>query len=188
MMAPLEPPALICLNFQRWAFSSPHRSLLHAGMLNRARACIDWARHQTLPLIHVHSFRPGSRREHGHGALPGFEPLPTEILAFKSSASLFQSRELAAAGPLRDALVIGFTAARDCIAAAVDAQRMGVRLLFVADAIASPDLTDLEPSAARGIQAVLEQFAALITTDELIGYGMEFSREPARRTVNYAKG
>lgn len=187
MMAAQEPPALICLNFQRWAFSSPHRSHLHAGMLGRARTCMDWARRQMLPLIHVHSLRPGGLRELGQGALPGFEPLPTEILAFKRSASLFQSRELASAGPLRDALVIGFTAARDCVAAAVDAQRMGARLMFVADAIASPDITDLEPSADRGIQAVLEQFAALVTTNELIGYGVEFSREPLRRTVNYAE-
>jgi hypothetical protein len=134
-----------------------------------------WARTRNLPVVHVHS-----RREDGVAAapIPGFEPRPTESLIYKSTRSLFDSVELKrAVDPICQALVLGFTGAGDCVAAAVDAARLGVRLVFITDAVASPMISVHEPEVVEDVvNSVLQSWAACVTTSELFKRGLALTR------------
>lgn len=161
-------PVLVCLNLQR-AYADPldecyaprsATALVHAG------ACLAWARRQELAIWHVHTRAGGARS----APIPGFEPRPTERLLMKRSWSLFDSIEVERARPpLREAFVLGFTAAKDCVATAIDAERAGVRLAFIVDAIASSSLPNQSAEVVDDVMAaLLGEWAASVTTAELL--------------------
>ncbi len=161
-------PVLVCLNLQR-AYIDPadpcfapraDTALIHAG------ACLAWARRQNLSVWHVQTSGDGPR----FAPIPGFEPNPSEPVLRKRASSLFDSTDLARARPpLRYAIVLGFTAARDCLASAVDAERSGAQLVFVSDAIASSALTHHAPELVDSVlTALLGEWAVMVTTAELL--------------------
>lgn len=161
-------PVLVCLNLQR-AYTDPldrcyaprgATALVHAG------ACVAWARRQSMPVWHVHTRANGARSM----PIPGFEPRPNERVLMKQSWSLFDSTEVARARPaLQHAFVLGFTAAKDCVATAIDAERAGVRLAFITDAIASSSLPNQSADVVDDVMAsLLGEWAACITTAELL--------------------
>ncbi len=161
-------PVLVCLNLQR-AYIDPRdrcyaprgaTALVHAG------ACVSWARRQNMPVWHVHTRTEGARSM----PIPGFEPRPNERVLMKKSWSLFDSAEVARARPaLQHAFVLGFTAAKDCVATAIDAERAGVRLAFITDAIASSSLPDQPAEVVDDVMAsLLGEWAARVTTAELL--------------------
>ncbi|MCC6786370.1 MAG: isochorismatase family protein [Hyphomonadaceae bacterium] len=161
-------PVLVCLNLQR-AYTDPldrcyaprgATALVHAG------ACVAWARRQSLPVWHVHTRVDGARSM----PIPGFEPRPNERVLMKQSWSLFDSAEVARARPaLHHAFVLGFTAAKDCVASAIDAERAGVRLAFVTDAIASSALANQSADVVDDVLAsLLGEWATSVTTAELL--------------------
>jgi len=167
-------PVLICLNLQCAYIDArdPCYAPRSVEALVHASACLSWARRQSIKVWHVHTRDEGAR-----GApISGFEPRPDEPLFFKQSWSLFDSAELARAHPpLRDAFVIGFTAAKDCVAAAIDAERAGARLIFVTDAIASSSLADQPAELVDNVMAaLLAEWAVGVNTAELL------RREPRR--------
>jgi len=162
-------PLFVCLNLQR-AFVDPSSEVFaprapHA--LLHARTCLAWARERELAVVHAYTvLGPG-----GHSApIPGFEPKPSELIVYKRTASLFGSVEIERAGiDVRDAFLVGFTGARDCVATAVDAERMGARVVFVTDAIASPAVGELDPFTSDTVTAsILGQFGGRIATMDLI--------------------
>lgn len=166
-------PMLVCLNLQRGYITPQSTRFLPRAreVLVQIQACLAWARRQGTPVIHVHTIGECGAQGDQHASIAGLEPLLSEPLIFKRTASFLESRELPRAGVTPqncDALVLGFTGIRDCVAAAVDADRVGARLIFICDAIASPDVA---PHPAADIdtilQAVLGQFAGLTTTREL---------------------
>jgi hypothetical protein len=72
---------------------------------------------------------------------------------------------------------LGFTGAGDCVAAAVDAARLGVRLVFITDAIASPMISVHEPEVVEDVvNSVLQSWAACVTTSELFKRGLALTR------------
>lgn len=160
-------PVLVCLNLQR-AYVDPLDSRYAPGgatALVHAGACLAWARRHGLAVWHVHT-RGGA----GSTPIPGFEPRPNEPLLMKRSWSLFDSAELRRATPrLQHAFVLGFTAAKDCVATAVDAERSGVQLAFITDAIASSSLPNQPAEVVDDVMAsLLEDWAVGITTAELL--------------------
>ena len=167
-------PILVCLNLQR-AYTDPldrcyaprgATALVHAG------ACVAWARRQNMTVWHVHT------RTHGAHSMPipGFEPRPNERVLMKQSWSLFDSTDVARARPaLHDAFVLGFTAAKDCVATAIDAERAGVRLAFITDAIASSSLPNQSAEVVDDVMAsLLGEWAASVTTAELMRRESQF--------------
>lgn len=91
-------------------------------------------------------------------------------MTIKTTPSLFDSlhlaRELAGTSA---AFVIGFTGYQDCLAAAFDAQRHAVRLMFVSDAIASPAFSPYAPALSDAlIGEMLGRLASATTTLELL--------------------
>lgn len=163
-----QSPVLVCLNLQR-AYTDPRdecyapqstAALVHAG------ACLAWARRQEMPVWHVHTRTPGPRS----APIPGFEPRPNERLLMKRSWSLFDSADVARARPpLQHAFVLGFTAVKDCVAAAIDAERTGVQLVFVTDAIASSSLPNQPAELVDSMMAsLLGEWAVTVTTADLL--------------------
>lgn len=161
-------PVLVCLNLQR-AYINPRdecyaprgaTALFHAG------ACLAWARRRDMEIWHVHTRTNGVRST----PIPGFEPRPNERLLMKRSWSIFDSNEVARARPaLRHAFVLGFTAAKDCVATAIDAERSGVQLAFITDAIASSSLPNQPAEVVDDVLAsLLGEWAAGVTTEELL--------------------
>ena len=161
-------PLLICLNLQRLYADPAHASYAprSAEALVNAGACLAWARRQEMPVWHVHTRTLGARSV----PIPGFEPRISERLLIKESWSLFDSIEVARAQPqLQRAFVVGFTAARDCLATALDAARAGARLVFITDAIASPPLSNQPIEVFEEVLAsLLADWAASVTTAELL--------------------
>jgi len=163
-----QAPALVCLNLQRCYLEPSDRFYTPraADALVHIRSCLQWARAKGLAIVHVQT------RLSGRNAPPiaGFEPHPTESVVFKNTPSLFDSRELAhGALSIRDALVVGFTGAHDCVAAAVDARRLGLRLVFITDAIASPRLSRHEPQIVDEVLgAILGEWSGVISANELL--------------------
>ena len=88
----------------------------------------------------------------------------------KQSWSLFDSVDVARASPpLQHAFVVGFTAAKDCLATAIDAERAGVRLVFITDAIASPPLSNQPIEVFEDVLAsLLSDWAVGVTTADLL--------------------
>lgn len=161
-------PVLICLNLQR-AYTDPFDGRYaprHASTLIHAGACLSWARRQGLGIWHVHT----SGRDASSAPIPGFEPRPDEPLLLKGSWSLFGSTEVQRMRPpLRHAFILGFAAARDCVAAAVEAERCNAQLVFVIDAIASSALPDQPPDTVDAVVgAILDEWAIGVTTAELL--------------------
>lgn len=161
-------PVLVCLNLQR-AYTDPRdrcyaprgaTALVHAG------ACLAWARRQDMIIWHVHTRAEGVRAT----PIPGFEPRPNERLLMKHSWSLFDSAEVARARPaLQHAFVLGFAAAKDCVASAIDAERAGVCLAFITDAIASSSLPNQPADVVDEVMvALLGEWAIGVTTAELL--------------------
>jgi len=164
----LASPILVCLNLQR-AYTDPRDQCYaprSAAALVNAGACLAWARRQDMAVWHVHTRGEGTR-----GApIPGFEPRPNERLLMKHSWSLFDSADVARSRPtLRHAFVLGFTAAKDCVASAVDAERFGVCLAFITDAIASSSLPNQSAEVVDEVMAsLLGEWAIGVTTAELL--------------------
>jgi hypothetical protein len=162
-------PLFICLNLQR-AFLDPASEVFvprGAHALLHARSCLAWARERELSVLHAFTtFGPGPC----NAPIAGFEPKPSETIIYKRTASLFGSVEIERASvELRDAFLVGFTGARDCVATAVDAERIGARLVFVTDAIASPAFGEMDPSMSDTITAsILGQFGGRIATMDLV--------------------
>jgi nicotinamidase-related amidase len=161
-------PLLICLNMQRIYIDprDPSYAPRGAEALVNAGACLAWARRRELPVWHVHTRTIGARSV----PIPGFEPRPSERLLMKQSWSLFDSIEVARAWPrLERAFIVGFTAAKDCLATAIDAERTGVRLVFITDAIASPPLSNQPIEIFENVLAsLLSDWAVGITTADLL--------------------
>ncbi|MEZ5961386.1 MAG: isochorismatase family protein [Hyphomonadaceae bacterium] len=161
-------PVLVCLNLQR-AYADP-RDELYAprgtAALVHAGACLASARRQEMPVWHVHTRADGPRGV----PIPGFEPRPNERLLMKRTWSLFDSAEVARARPpLQHAFVMGFTAVKDCVATAVDAERTGVQLVFITDAIASSSLPNQSAEVVDDVMAsLLGEWAVSVTTAELL--------------------
>jgi hypothetical protein len=163
-----SPPPLICLNLQT-PFVDPTHSYYApraALALVHAQSCLSWARAKHMPVVHVHTRLKGVEAS---GPIRGFEPRASESLIFKQTPSFFDSGELRHAGArIRDALVLGFTGAGDCIAAAVDAARAGSRLIFVTDAISSPRLACHPPELVDSVvTSMLGEWSACVSTHEL---------------------
>lgn len=164
--------ALICLNLQRGYISRDNELFAPEAprALINAQACLRWARGAGLAVVHVHTLDRFDERARG-APIDGYEPLPSEPLLFKRGASLFTSDECGYVGlaDLAGALVLGFSGAFDCLATAVDAERLGARLVFVADAIASPR-RDLRAGdeAMAGLGDILANFAAVTTTNQVL--------------------
>jgi nicotinamidase-related amidase len=161
-------PVLVCLNLQH-AYTDPRdpcyaprstSALVHAG------ACLAWARRQDMAIWHVHTRSEGARS----APIPGFEPRPTERLLMKQSWSLFDSAEVTRVRPpLQHAFVLGFTAAKDCVATAIDAERSGVQLVFITDAIASSSMPNQPADVVDDVMAsLLGEWAVGVTTAELL--------------------
>lgn len=162
------PPLLICLNLQR-TYIDPRDACYAprgAEALVNAGACLAWARRREMPVWHVHTRSIGARS----APIPGFEPRPSERLLMKQSWSLFDSAEVVHAKPtLERAFVVGFSAAKDCLATAIDAERTGVRLVFITDAIASPLLSNQPIEVFEDVLAsLLSDWAVGVTTANLL--------------------
>lgn len=161
-------PVLVCLNLQRPYVdpSSPCYAPRGAEALINAGACVAWARRQLIPVWHVHTHNLGSRS----APIPGFEPRPNEKLLTKRSWSLFDSADIAQASPaLEHAFVVGFTASRDCLATAIDAERAGAKLVFVTDAIASARISAQPIEIFEEVlSSLLGDWAHSVTTASLL--------------------
>ena len=171
-------PMLVCLNLQA-AYLDPRGESFAPrafATLAQAQACLQWARGQELPVVHVHT-RAGLGRP-AAPPIPGFEPRLSEPLVMKRSASIFDSDELERVRPrLEEAIVIGFSGLRDCVAAAIDAERAGARLVFVSDAIASTRLADHEPNLVDAfVAALISEWAPLVTTENLLRRDLRLGR------------
>ncbi len=161
-------PLLVCLNMQRPYLDPRDPCFAPRGpeALINAGACLAWARRQEMPVWHVHTRGLGARSI----PIAGFEPRPSERLLMKQSWSLFDSVDVARASPpLQHAFVVGFTAAKDCLATAIDAERAGVRLVFITDAIASPPLSNQPIEVFEDVLAsLLSDWAVGVTTADLL--------------------
>jgi nicotinamidase-related amidase len=161
-------PLLICLNLQRTYIDPQHAFYAPRGAeaLVNVGACLAWARRREMPVWHIHTQSTGARAL----PIPGFEPRPCERVLTKQSWSLFDSAEVVCARPaLERAFVVGFTAAKDCLAAAIDAERAGVRLVFITDAIASPPMSNQPIEIFEDVLAsLLGAWAVGVTTADLM--------------------
>ncbi|MEZ5957958.1 MAG: hypothetical protein R3C27_12185, partial [Hyphomonadaceae bacterium] len=64
---------------------------------------------------------------------------------------------------------LGFAAAKDCVASAIDAERAGVCLAFITDAIASSSLPNQPADVVDEVMvALLGEWAIGVTTAELL--------------------
>lgn len=160
-------PAFVCLNLQRDAVGPGARQPPRARqVLANAQACLAWARRFELRVVHVFS----RRRCETAAPIPGFHANANEVLAFKTSSSMFDNEDVVnVLRRARAAFVLGFMGHDDCLAAAFDAPKSEVRLIFVTDAIASPGLGGQSGEAIDAvIAAVLGELAGKITTTELL--------------------
>lgn len=162
----------MCLNLQETHLNSAHPLFVPSAdrVLTRAQRCLKWARGFGLRIVHVHTIRAGDRALCPSPPIPGFEPRASEAVIQKHAHSFFSSAEFARLeGAARDIIALGFTTTQDCLAAAIDADRVGARLAFVSDAIAS---TAMAPFGAEIVDAialgVLAQFAGQVSSEELI--------------------
>lgn len=161
-------PSLLCLNLQRDFLEPSGRFIPRAyHTLPNALSCLSWARRLSLQVTHIltRSDTLASPRP-----IQGFHPRPDEIVATKSTASLFDAQHVAETLAARGgAFVVGFSGDRDCLAAAFDAQRYGVRLMFVTDAIASSAFSQQAPEQSDALVGeMLSRLAAATTTIDLL--------------------
>lgn len=159
---PEQAPVLICLNLQR-RYAKPgtrwHVPRI-ASVIGPIQTSMAWARRRGMNLLHVHTIAGADE------PIGGCEPRVDEPVYFKTGASFFQSREFAKhrSGSGLRAFLVGFTSSRDCLAAANDAERLGARLVFITDAMASTRLRDFAPETVDDVVAALLGEAAVATT------------------------
>ncbi len=160
---------LLCLNLQR-CYMDPNSPLYvprAAHVAINSQSCLSWARRIALPIVHVHNvFGERSR------PIAGCRPLSSEPLLRKDSASFFESDEfgrLVFTHANLDAIVLGFTGIGDCLRLAIAGEHYGARLIFVADAIGSPQIGVHDPMLLDDVvRTVLEQFGGSVRTSEIL--------------------
>lgn len=163
-------PLLLCLNLQRCYMDpgSPLHVPRAAHVSINAQSCLSWARRIALPIVHIHN-KMGSDRSK---PIAGCRPLSNEPFLCKDDASFFESEEfgrLVFTDANLDAIVLGFTGVGDCLRLAIAGERRGARLIFVADAIGSPQIGAHDPLMLdEVVTTVLEQFGGSIRTSEIL--------------------
>ena len=163
-------PLLLCLNLQRCYMdpSSPLFVPRAAHVAINSQSCLSWARRVALPIVHVHNVIGGERPK----PIAGCGPLSSEPLICKNTAAFFEGEEfrrLVFTDANQDAIVLGFTGIGDCLRLAIAAERHGARLIFVADAIGSPQIGAHDPLMLDDVvRTVLEQFGGSIRTSEIL--------------------
>lgn len=182
-------PLLICLNLQRRHIDAHSRLYVPRAfeVISCIHSCLAWARRTSIPLIYIHT----QSADCAGNPIAGCEPRSSEAVFFKRSASFLQSAEFIRDRDLQalDAFVVGFTTGRDCIAAAADAERLGARLLFVSDAIASSSIGDHDASVLDSVlSSVLGEFAALVPSSNLLALEVGQAGSAARLPASFSKG
>jgi nicotinamidase-related amidase len=158
-------PVLLCLNLQKAFLASAGEAGAAQSALAHAHFCIDWARRNGLRIIHIHT--ACGDRSADLARIPGFEIPRSEAIVFKRAPSVFDSLEFReAASDLQHGFVVGLSGAGDCIETALDAHRAGIRLLFIADAVATSYPSHLQD----GVWAVLGTFAGVVSTADLMAH------------------
>lgn len=166
----LPLPLLLCLNLQRCYMdpTSPLHVPRAAHIAINAQSCLSWARRMNLPIVHVHNAMDGRRSK----PISGCRPLASEPLLSKNSLSFFEAEEfqrLVFTEARLNAIVLGFTGIADCLRLAISGERRGARLVFVADAIGSPQIGAHDPVLLdEVVTTMLEQFGSSVKTSEIL--------------------
>ncbi len=163
-------PLMLCLNLQR-CHMDPASALYvprAAHVSINAQSCMSWARRTGIPVAHVHGAMEGLHSK----PISGCRPLSREPLFHKNGQSFFESEEFLRSvftDSGRNIMVLGFTGIADCMRLAISSERHGGRLLFVADAIGTPQIRSLDPQLLdEVVTTVLEQFGGSVMTSEIL--------------------
>jgi len=133
-----------------------------------AQSCLSWARRMGIPIAHIHSVIDSVHAK----PISGCRPLAREPLFQMNGQSFFESDEflqLVFTDTSRNVMVLGFTGIADCMRLVMSSERHGGRLLFVADAIGTPQMRALDPLLLdEVVTTVLEQFGGSVMTSEIL--------------------
>lgn len=137
--------------------------------LDKAKACLKYARRNNYKIIHVKHIQNGeifSKDNHFSDFIDGFEPLNNECVITKSNFSSYSNKEFTNTVGNSDLYIVGHGSTMCCLSTTIDAYHRGNKVFFISDASYAKK-TPIADEKAMHLYAteIIKSFATVITAN-----------------------